>query len=295
MSVVGTHLSITFEADLPLPETNVWLYRHIYTLEQWLRRIALAALAGRYGTQWHGAIPTPIAKNLKVRIAALRDRVTFDTENSDNAIWCLTLDELKALLVYEKAWPHVKALTGFDRRELTARLDDLREIRNVIGHNRAATDYTAKVFEAIDAALAPGITCFRDRLLYDFEGRQAFETAGPDAVVTRFYETQSPLGPAHLLHDDYFYYVHVVPREQREPLAISDFLEHFDDVRRVLVACLLNRKSHGDYSLVWPRRASAGEHREFLGRFETFAPTPGQPYERQNPKYVCHPKVWFIY
>src|SRR4051812_26825527 len=104
--------SISFEEELPLPEVNIFLYRRIYVIEQWLRRVALAALMARYGSRWNDAIPTEIGKNLKGRVAGLRNRVAFDTENSDNAIWCLTLEELKSLLLYEKIWPLVKELTG---------------------------------------------------------------------------------------------------------------------------------------------------------------------------------------
>jgi hypothetical protein len=280
---------------MPLPEINLVIYRRIYVIEQWLRRIALAALMARYGSRWSDAIPTDIGKNIKSRLAALRNRVAFDTENSDNAIWCLTLDELNTLLIYDKIWPFVKALTGFDRPELRARLDEMREIRNVIGHNRAGTDYTGKIFEAIDESLTSGIEQFRDTLLYDFGGSQQSGDLEDDAVGARFYADRSPLGREQLARDEHFYYAHVLSPEGGVALNLGDLLEHFDDVRRTVLAFLVNRQSIGEYTVVWPRSAHPDEHAGVLRGFATYAPSSGKPYEEQNPKYVCHPKVWFVY
>jgi hypothetical protein len=44
------------------PAGSLLLYRRIYVLEQWLRRIALATLMRRYATRWRSAIPTDISK-----------------------------------------------------------------------------------------------------------------------------------------------------------------------------------------------------------------------------------------
>jgi hypothetical protein len=286
---------ISFEDELPLPEVNLKLYRELYVLEQWLRRIALAAFMARYGTRWNDAIPTEIGKNLRSRVKQLRNRVAFDTENSDNAIWCLTLDELKALLTYEKVWSLVRNLTAFDRQELGARLDDLREIRNVVGHNRAATDYTQKIFEAIDESLRKGIEQFRDRFLYDFAGEQHAGDLSGDAVADAFYTAQSPLGSKQIARDDYFYYIYVLMPESGSPIKLGDLLEHFDSIRRIALAFLVNRQTLGEYTLVWPTTAKPDEHSAVLQQLERFESRPGDPYDLQSPKYVCHPKVWFVY
>jgi hypothetical protein len=287
--------AISFEGELPLPEVNLLLYRRIYVVEQWLRRIALAALMARYGSRWGDAIPTEIGKNLKARVAGLRNRVAFDTENSDNVIWCLTLEELRSLLTYEKTWSYVKEMTSFDRLELDARLDDLREIRNVIGHNRAATDYTLKVFEAIDEALWVGIGVFRDRLLYDFGGTQHLEGLSGDPVGEAFYASHSPLGREQMAGDRDFYYLYALRPDPSQAVRLGDLLEHFNEVRRTILAFLINRQTPGEYTIVWPRNATTDEHTRILDRFRSYVPGPGLAYGLQNPKYVCHPKVWFVY
>ena len=295
MRTVSRPAGITFEGELPLPEINLLLYRRIYVIEQWLRRIALAALTARYGPRWNDAVPSDIRRTLKARLMSLHNRVAFDTEDSDNAVWILTLDELKTVLTYEKVWPFVKELTALDRQQLHARLNELREIRNVVGHNRAATDYTAKVFDAIEHALGEGIEHFRDRFLYDFAGAQQSGESTPDSVTDAFYGTRSPLGRQQIGLDTYFYYVYVLAAENGRPIHLGDLLEHFGSVQKVILAILINRRSLGEHTVVWPRSASATEHSDVLARFDAWQTLEGEPYVAQNPRYVCHPKVWFVY
>ena len=49
--------SVIFQAELPVPVTNLEIYEHVYVLEQWLRRIAFASLVAKFGLQWRGALP----------------------------------------------------------------------------------------------------------------------------------------------------------------------------------------------------------------------------------------------
>ncbi len=56
---------LDFEDDIPIPEFNLGIYRRLYVLERWLRRIALAALQARHGDGWWGALPDDLSAELK--------------------------------------------------------------------------------------------------------------------------------------------------------------------------------------------------------------------------------------
>jgi len=56
---------IEFIEDIPFPSSNIIIYRHIYSLEQWLRRILLTALVAKYGVKWIDAIPSDTLSELK--------------------------------------------------------------------------------------------------------------------------------------------------------------------------------------------------------------------------------------
>jgi hypothetical protein len=283
--------AVTFEGELPLPDVNVALYRKIYVLEQWLRRITLAGLMARYGSRWNDSISNEMIRNVKPRLQNLKNRVAFNTENSDNLVWCLTLEELGALLLSEKTWNVVRDLTAFHRDELKGRINDLREIRNVVGHNRAATQYTMDVFVAIERNLGEGISHFCDRMLYDLSGSQA-SPAITDPVVDLFFRDRSALGRDQITQDEYFYYAHIFS-SSRSPLDLGALLERFDPPRRAVLAFLVNRRNGGEFAVVWPKSAVQEEHQsivELLGG----AFRPGDDYLTQSPRYTCHPKVWFV-
>jgi hypothetical protein len=284
--------AVTFEGELALPDVNVALYRKIYVLEQWLRRITLAGLMARYGSRWNDSLSNEMIRNVKPRLQNLKNRVTFNTENSDNLVWCLTLEELGALLLNEKTWTVTRDLTAFHRDELRGRINDLREIRNVVGHNRAATQYTMDVFVAIERNLREGISHFCDRVLYDLGGVQASPTIA-DPVVDLFFRDRSALGRDQITQDEYFYYAHIFSSTGR-PLDLGALLERLEPPRRAVLAFLVNRRKSGEFAVVWPKSAAQEEHQSIVGLLGGSAFQPGDDYLRQSPRYTCHPKVWFL-
>jgi hypothetical protein len=95
--VQGPKEAAAFWDELPIPTANLTIYREIYSVEQWMRRIAYAALLARFGPNWRGSLPEELTSSLKRRLRQLNGRVHLDCENSDNAIWLLTLDELQGV------------------------------------------------------------------------------------------------------------------------------------------------------------------------------------------------------
>jgi hypothetical protein len=231
-------------------------------------------------------------RNVKPRIQSLKNRVAFNTENSDNLVWCLTLEELGSLLLSERTWTITKDLTGFHRDELRGRIDDLREIRNVVGHNRAATQYTMDVFGAMERNIDEGISRFCDRMLYDLGGSQVSPTIS-DPVVELFFRDRSTLGRDQMTQDEYFYYAHIFASVGR-PLDLGALLERFDGPRRAVLAFLVSRREHGELAVVWPKSATQEEHESIIDLLGGPALQPGDEYATQSPRYTCHPKVWFV-
>lgn len=159
--------SVSFWEELPVPDANIAVYKQVYALEQWLRRIAYAALMAKYGSGWRGTLNQALTADLKRRLRQLNGRVYLDCENSDNVIWLLTLDEFQGLLLGTPNWPAVKELTGLPKRVLESKLSEIREIRNVIGHNRAIGGKAELLMTAATSALDVGIENFKTQLLYN--------------------------------------------------------------------------------------------------------------------------------
>jgi hypothetical protein len=161
MADPGEHGGVVWQNHIALPEANLTLYQEIYELEVWLRRIALAALLLTYGSAWPDRLPPEIAARAKQSLAQLRRRVYLDCERSDNAVWVLTFEDLNRLLMSNELWPNVHRLTEANRTQLSARLDEIREIRNVVAHNRAAAERTLLIFRDSASLIQDGIDQFR--------------------------------------------------------------------------------------------------------------------------------------
>jgi hypothetical protein len=275
-----------------MPAGNLRLYRRIYVLEQWLRRILMAALMSRYGTQWRSAIPTEVSKLLRSRREQLRTRTILDVESSDNVIWLLTLDELRRLLVSSDLWPSVKELIGLQKADLDARIEEMREIRNVVGHNRATTIRTGQIFDGIDDYLWRGIDHFREQTLY----------RAPNFVVAE--DASDPLASAvqalwdgkrrqvALASTEKFHSVTFLPVAPFTLISVPDLLEAFHHARHTILAFYVNDRAN-EFAVIWPRGALLDEHRSVISGFESFCHFTETPYAEQDPKYICDPRIWF--
>lgn len=290
--------SVVFRDELPVPEANIVVYEQIYVLEQWLRRIAYAGLMAQYATNWRQAIPRDLANDLKRRLRQLSGRVHLDCENSDNVVWLLTLDELGEVLLAEQTWPTVKSLSRLPKQVFATRLTELREIRNVVGHNRAVSANTALLTAGIAVAFSSGIESFKAQLLYDDAGTIHFGSVDEDDVPGLFarWEAKSDPGSQIMLTEgEYFYSLTRLPVEPFDSyLRVKSFLDAMKPLAHEVLAVLINRMGD-EFTLAWPKRASDRAHERVMGFF--FADDRHRwtqtPYEQQSPSAICDPRIWF--
>lgn len=290
--------SVVFRDELPVPEANIVVYEQIYVLEQWLRRIAYAGLMARYATDWQRAMPRDLTDDLKRRLRQLSGRAHLDCENSDNVIWLLTLDELGEVLLADQTWPTVKSLSRLPKHVLETRLAELREIRNVVGHNRAVSSNTALLTAAIAVALSSGIESFKTQLLYSDSGTIHFGSVDDDNVPGLFARWEAKCDPRSqimLTEGEHFYSLTRLPIEPFDScLRIRSFLDAMEPLTHEVLAVLVNRMGD-EFTLAWPKRATANVHERVMSFF--FADDHHRwtqtPYEQQSSSAICDPRVWF--
>jgi hypothetical protein len=179
---------VEFLEDLPFPESNLIIYRDIYYVEQWLRRILITALLAKHGQRWIDAIPPEILNDLKKRRGSLKGRILLDSENNSNVLWLSTFEERRKICLNPELWPFIKKITAFNETEFTEKLNFLREIRNIIGHNRAATEQTQKICESLVTYFRRGVYVFmkiRDVVTYIAKGKRS--SIGPSVLWGHFY------------------------------------------------------------------------------------------------------------
>jgi len=294
--------NISFDGEMPFPENNVVIYREIYTIEQWLRRIIYAAMVAKHGKIWLDIIPHELGNNLKSRLTNLQDRVYLDCENSDNIIWLLTLGELHQLFTLESIWPVVNILTGYNPNFISSKINELREIRNVIGHNRAVTHRTLTIWRGLSMSLRHGIENFKSKLLYNEENvihLGVSKDVSEDSVAKNFHlkirnNDWHKFQPV-FSESEYFYSLTHLPVEPfGRFVRVSSILDAYLSLKHVILAILIN-KSGDEFTISWPKTASVERHHSVIDKFlesarEVWTTTD---YIKQDPKFVCDPMIWF--
>jgi hypothetical protein len=256
----------------------------------------------RYGANWRGTLESKLASTLKQRLRQLDGRVYLDGENSDNAIWLLTLDELQEILLADSNWPMVKELTHLSQRVLKNKLSEIREIRNVIGHSRAVGGQAELLTRAAASALRMGIDSFKKQLLYDQASEIHIGSPNDyekDSVPARFagltVDNDWSVFQPMLSESKYFYALTRLPCEPFDAfLGIKRFLECLGPVRHKVLAVLVN-KTGAEFTLVWSKESSKATHAQVMSFFFSNhnAAWISIPYDKQSTAAVCDPAIWF--
>ena len=287
---------LTWVAEMPVPAGNVWIHFQSYVLEQWLRRIALAALMAKGGAAWPQSMPEGLLTKAKQQVGVLSRLAFIDPEKSDNLIWSLTVEQLREVLTTEKLSPFVFELTGLARRDLDRELLVFREIRNTVAHHRATNEVTFENFRLVNERLGKAIDHFKRRVLY----RGIVDPAPPpaEALFEPFFSSGLSEGRSYVLSDhDPFYelaFLNGDPELEGGFVDVGNLLDLFDRVRHLVLCVLLpHAQGFGEVSVVWPKDLSpvdleAVRDASLLIRQET-----GIPYDQQDPKHICNPLIWF--
>lgn len=276
---------LEFDGELLVPRINLTAYRQIYALEGWLRRICLAVWMGSYGQSWSQQLDQGLRKTLESRVQRSRQRLYLGAESAGDLIWQTTQAELTRMLVAEPVAAMTRSLTGADPEFLKVKLEELREIRNLLAHNRALSQRTHTILAGLLASLESAVDTFKVNLLY--------REPDPGSLDGLISSKRKPFQGFIAQRGDFLEFVCLpVERPGRWPdarLLLKAFRQHLDGV----VAFCLN-KTGDEFNIVSPI-ALEDEAREAL--YETFVASQSVwteiLFENQQPQFVCNPKIWF--
>jgi len=298
---------ITFDGEMPFPNLNAKIYREIYSIEVWLRRILYAALVAQHGNKWFDAIPSEVSAELKKKLAMSKGKIFLDCGTSSNAIWLTTFEELRRLLTISDTWTVVEELTDYKKDSFSHQTDAIREIRNAVGHNRAATKDTFVNFHRIADDIKEGIEIFKKFIFHDIDAQLKHVVPPDDNIIDivpgyfrrkcyEIYEKQFS-GMPWLGESKYYYTIFSMSAHlQGRKVDIRELLKAYKKYGDVIMACMIDIEEDG-YTIIWPKNASQDLH---LGIIDTFFNTEDyvltdKEYSAQGVKYVCDPKIWFHY
>ncbi len=297
---------IEFIEDIPFPTSNIIVYKEIYYLEQWLRRILRTSLAAKDGEKWFNSIPSEILPELKKKQNMLRGRIYLGSENNSNLLWLLTLEELKRFCLRPEVWPFIKKLTEFNETEFIENMELLREVRNIIGHNRATTEKTVDLCTACMKYFKRGVNIFRDNLCLTVAAAFHYEELEESE---RYSQTESfkelvKLIPNHteewkntfLVEKEYFREICFSADMADGNVDVFELLKTFKKLESYILAISIFLKYHC-YSVIWPKSIPIEQQKDIIRIFvesEHKIMTEKTPYVNQSPRFLGDPMIWFI-
>jgi hypothetical protein len=292
---VTDELDLEFDGELLVPRVNLIAYRQIYALEGWLRRICLTVWMGNFGESWVDEMDPGLRKALETRAERNRRRLYLGAESHSDLLWETTHAELLKLVTAEKVADRVRDLTGAGPAFLQVKLDEIRDIRNLLAHNRALSRKTHVILAGLLASLEDVVDTFKQRVLY---GSSDILREGDGGLGDHFEHLMqgndwSKFQAFVAMRSDFVEYVSLpVERGGSWPDAkrlIDAFQKHLNGI---LSFCL--NKSGDELIILTPRAMDDEFHRSLAA---TFVKNPnvwtGASFEEQSPQFVCSPKIWF--
>ncbi|MFF2089783.1 Swt1 family HEPN domain-containing protein [Paenibacillus sp. NPDC058174] len=289
-------MKLEFREEMLIPQINGDIYFSIYDLENWLRRICLTVYMVEYGGNWANHLPKKIKDSIKQKNDRNRELIYLDVDSEENIIWSLTQSELSQLLLNPTIWARVQELIGFSQERLAQKLIELREIRNLLAHNRALSERTYIITKGIIESLYSAIHRFKTNFIYN-DSKTIMEDMDDDLSI---YFSSKMEGndwggfQAFLESNEIIYSLVCLPvnRKCNYPSAYK-LLSKFNEVIDNVIAIQVNKT--GDEFIVMipkklPNEISYKIIDLFLDKDDLFT---CKEFESQHPKYICNPKIWF--
>jgi len=291
-------LILEFDDEMLVAQANITAYRKIYVLEGWLRRVCIAAWMVKFGSSWDGEIDSRLKNTIQRRINGNRHRLYLGAESSNDIISQTTHGELLQLLTSDKVADVVADLTGATPSFLSMKLNEARDIRNLIAHNHALSERTYVILSGVLASLEEAVETFKESVLYS---RHAEIFLGDDHPLSYHLEKllsgndwgkfQAFVGRhGHFLE----YWSLPADFETRPPWPDAQKLLHaYRDQLDSIVAFCFNKQGC-EFGILTPAVLPSSSHERLL---ETFVKHRGTwteiAFEEQNPRFICNSKFWF--
>ncbi|MGB9856475.1 MAG: hypothetical protein ACPLKS_08075 [Caldisericum exile] len=289
--------TLKFKDEIVIPKVNVDLYISLYEIENWFKRICYIAYVFKYGQNWIRAFPPEFINKFKNRYNAIKNLLYLDAQLDDNLIWMSTLGELSQLILHESVIPFVETLTGLSKENLKNKIDEIRNIRNLLAHNRALSETTATIFQGITASFRIAIDNFKNYFIYEI-GKILFDNENNDPInlyfQKRIKENDWSKFQAFIAKSEYFYSLVCLPVAPfGRFVSISKLFNEYKNEMDKILAFLINKEGD-EYSILIPynieKELIINIIEIFLKKSDVWTKTP---YIKQHPKYICDPKVWF--
>lgn len=287
---------LEFNDEMLMPQINALLYYEVYELENWLRRICLTAYMLEFGDAWLSEIPEGILKGLQKRACKAEDLVYLGIGKTDNPIWFTSLGQLEQLLEHDEISLRMQNITEYSVRHLLSTISELRELRNVLAHNRALSPKSFRFAVSIRQTLQHVISNWKQAILYARDTKGLRLTERGEYFADRVSDAFSHDFQVFLSSANGLYKLTRLPCSHRhfgQFFSARKAVTRYESVMDSILAFAINI-SGTEYSILIPEKMSDASIEQVIDSFlEDLNVWTTIDYEQQEPEYVCHPKFWF--
>ncbi len=212
------------------------------------------------------------------------------------------MNYLANMLINEKIGSAIAEVTQTDPGTLISDFKEIREIRNIVAHNRTVSRDLSIKFDHLYEKLNIVIDKFKDWLIYRHDSEIMHEGQITDNKVIDYFNFKLEGNDwkyfqAFIAESKYLYeIVHLPAGQNASYLDISVVLTNFHRVIGDILGFFVNKMGE-EYSIKWPKHESIETYTQ-LGIIDIFYDIKNDiwtdtPYEKQDSKFTCNPKVWF--
>lgn len=288
---------LEFKDEMLIPNINGEVYYGIYELENWLRRICLTIYMTKFGPNWTNEI---LDKRIE-KIAKKNEKLLYlGADIDDNIIWAANQGQLMNLLTDEKVKDMVEQLLEFKIKIFDSKLNELREIRNILAHNRALSPRTEFFYKSIYEALQSAIINFKKKILYD-NGMEIKDGDFTDKICKYFNQKMNgnnwSVFQAYIANRDNLYSLVCLPVKRNGRMGnyidTKKLIKRYKKLMKHILAFHIN-KTGDEYSVLFTSKSDFEKIKEIIDIFVSnpeFWTTTS--YINQDPRYACNPKIWY--
>lgn len=292
-----------FKGDMPISINNSKIFDKTFIVEQWIRRIIKFVLMIEYGADWIKAFKDKDLEDYENMRRKLVGREVLEFKD-DHLLWYASISYLASFIKRKDIRNTIENVTSFSASELSKTLFKIGDIRNEMAHNRTITKAMEEDFNKNFGILEDVIINFKKKTIYKKDGefvsnqysiKFGFINYFNKLKIINFksYGTQS-----FLKEQEDFFSIILLPCKAigYDYIDISVLLERFDTFKDYIISFYINMHNP-EYQVIISKRTVSKQKtmEEIINIFFDIVKVVGtdMPYELQDSRYTCNPKIWF--
>ncbi len=259
-----------------------------------------------YGADWITAFEDDDLKEYEEMRRKLSGREILDFKD-DHLLWYASISYLGRFITKKDIREKIQMVTDMKASIVSKAVFKVGDIRNEMAHNRTITKLMEEDYNNNFNVLEEAITNFKKKTIYSKSGEIVSEFYSRRNQASEFVAYFNKLeeeqfdanGTQSFMKEDVDYYsIILLPCEPigAEFIDIRVILERFDIFKDYIVAFYVN-KEMCEYQVIVSKKIGTEKmiYRSIMNTFFDIVKDIGTdtPYELQDSKYTCNPKIWF--